>query len=146
MDSTSDRRLGPDRRRRPRGGRRGADPQGFAPLVLAIDEDAEGGGMREAILISARFAVAPARSIDEGLRVMRALRPELVIAHVHDIRRLSEAIIADPVTAEVPLVAVIDDAQQKEGADLADGYVATNATPAMVLEEIRRVMRARVES
>lgn len=146
MNSILERRLGPDRRRRPRGGRRDTDPQGFAPLVLAIDEDADGGGMREAVLISARFAVAPARSIDEGLRVMRALRPELVIAHVRDIRRLSEAIIGDPTTAEVPLVAVIDDAQHKEGADLADGYVPTGATPAMLLDEIRRVMRARVES
>ncbi len=146
MEPTSERRLGPDRRRRPRGGRRDTDAQGFAPLVLAIDEDADGGGIREAILISARFAVAPARSIDEGLRVMRALRPELVIAHVRDMRRLSEAIIGDPVTAEVPLLAVIDDAQQKEGADLADGYIATTATPAMLLEEIRRVLRARVIS
>ena len=69
-----DKRHGADRRHRPRGGRRNADQQGFAPLVLLVDEDADSGQRCEAILAKLRFAVAPAHTLAEAPRVMDALR------------------------------------------------------------------------
>ena len=90
----SDRRSGPDRRKLPRGGRRPGDADGFAPLVLVADEDVESSGRCEAILAGLRFAVAPARSVDEALKVMEALRPNLIVAHLKDESRLRAAMAA----------------------------------------------------
>ena len=67
-----DKRQGSDRRNRPRGGRRIGDQQGFAPLVLLVDEDADNGQRCEAILAKLRFAVAPAHTLAEATRVMDA--------------------------------------------------------------------------
>lgn len=82
---------GPDRRGRARGGRRAGDQAGFAPLVLLVDENAENGARCEAILAKLRFAVAPAHTVDEAVRVMDALRPNLVVARVTDAARLRKA-------------------------------------------------------
>ena len=74
MPGAPDQRRGPDRRSRPRGGRRVEDKTGYAPLVLLVDEDAASGERCEAILAKLHFAVAPARSVEEALRVMSATR------------------------------------------------------------------------
>lgn len=81
-------RRGADRRTRARGGRRAEDKTGYAPLVLLVDENAASGERCEAILAKLHFAVAPARSVDEALRVMSALRPEIVVARSQDAGRL----------------------------------------------------------
>src|SRR5215204_876067 len=86
-----DKRQGMDRRSRARGGRRSGDKAGFAPLVLLVDEDAEKSARCEAILAKLRFAVAPAHTVDEAIRVMEALRPNLVVARVQDEPRLKKA-------------------------------------------------------
>src|SRR5918999_4434484 len=86
--SPDQRRGGPDRRSRPRGGRRTDDKNGYAPLVLLVDEDAAGGERCEAILAKLHFAVAPARSVEEALRVMSALRPEIIVSRAADAGRL----------------------------------------------------------
>ena len=91
MPGLPDKRQGADRRSRPRGGRRAGDRAGFAPLVLLVEENSENGARCEAILAKLRFAVAPAHSIDEALRVMEALRPNLVVARVQDLARLQTA-------------------------------------------------------
>ena len=117
-----DKRQGADRRQRPRGGRRAGDQQGFAPLVLLVDEDADSGQRCEAILARLRFAVAPARSLEEAARVMVALRPNLIVAHVRDPDAVKQAAPRD-----VPVVV------------LQDG----SAEPDQMIAEIRRALRRR---
>jgi len=117
-----DKRQGADRRHRPRGGRRTSDQQGFAPLVLLVDEDADSGQRCEAILAKLRFAVAPAHTLAEATRVMDALRPNLVVGRVSDPEALRRA-----TPDHIPLVIVTD---------------ALTAPEAMVAE-IRRALRKR---
>jgi hypothetical protein len=121
MPGLPDKRQGPDRRGRPRGGRRTGDQAGYAPLVLLVDENPENGARCEAILCKLRFAVAPAHTVDEAVRVMDALRPNLVVARVKDLARLERA-----VPSGVPFVALTE---------------AHNDLEEMV-EEIRRALRA----
>src|SRR5579871_4942984 len=73
MMDHSERRAGGTRRSTPRGGRRPGDPRGYAPLVLVADDDAANGARCVAILSKLRFAVAPAHSVDEAIKVMRSL-------------------------------------------------------------------------
>src|SRR5918992_1632728 len=104
MPNPPDKRHGADRRSRPRGGRRAGDKAGYAPLVLLVDENAENGARCEAILAKLRFAVAPAHTVDEAVRVMDALRPNLVVARVQDVARLKRA-----TPSGVPFVALTDE-------------------------------------
>ena len=117
-----DKRQGADRRNRPRGGRRIGDQQGFAPLVLLVDEDADNGQRCEAILVKLRFAVAPAHTLAEATRVMDALRPNLIVGHVSDPEALKRA--APP---DIPLV-ILDDSL---------------SAPEAMIGEIRRALRKR---
>jgi CheY-like chemotaxis protein len=120
-----DKRNGADRRQRPRGGRRTGDQQGFAPLVLLVDEDPESGQRCEAILAKLRFAVAPAQTLAEATRVMDALRPNLIVGHVSDPEALKHAAPGD-----IPVVI------------LSDGL----SEPDAMIGEIRRALRRRAES
>jgi hypothetical protein len=104
-----DKRRGEDRRGRPRGGRRAGDQTGYAPLVMLVDEDSTNGARCEAILAKLRFAVAPAHSVEEALRVMDALRPNVIVARVADVGRLRNA---SP--AGVPLVIISDELTDPE--------------------------------
>jgi hypothetical protein len=117
-----DKRNGADRRHRPRGGRRTGDQQGFAPLVLLVDEDADSGQRCEAILAKLRFAVAPAHTLAEATRVMDALRPNLIVGHVSDPEALKRAAPAD-----IPLV-ILNEALSE---------------PEAMIGEIRRALRKR---
>jgi CheY-like chemotaxis protein len=121
MPGLPDKRQGDDRRSRPRGGRRAGDKAGFAPLVLLVEENSENGARCEAILAKLRFAVAPARTVDEALRVMEALRPNLVVARVSDPERLQQA-----TPGGVPFLALTD-----QHNDLEE-----------MVEEIRRALRS----
>lgn len=121
-----ERRHARDRRRFARGGRRPGDKTGFAPLVLVAD-DAGGGKHCEAILSALRFAVAPADSVEEAVRVMHGLRPNLVVAHLKDNERLCAEMRQDEFTAGVPLIAIDE----------------TTSDPELLIAEIRRVLRAR---
>jgi PleD family two-component response regulator len=126
MTSTPDRRFGSDRRRQSRGGRRPDDPDGFAPLVLVADDDAGSGARCEAILAALRFAVAPAHSADEALRVMHALRPNLVVSHLRDDEAFRLRLRSDATTAGVPVISVTRETE----------------SPEALVEEIRRVLRS----
>lgn len=121
-----ERRHASDRRRFARGGRRPGDRSGYAPLVLVAD-DAGSGKHCEAILSALRFAVAPADSVEEAVRVMHGLRPNLVVAHLRDNDRLRAEMREDIFTAGVPLIAIDE----------------VTSDPEMLIEEIRRVLRAR---
>ena len=116
MTDASERRLGPDRRTRSRGGRRATDQAGYSPLVLVVDRDAGGRDACEAILAKLRFAVAPVESAEKALSLMAALKPDIVVV------RDSEAAILRGITA--PLV-VMHEAQD----------------PLALIEDIRRALR-----
>ena len=121
-----ERRHASDRRRFARGGRRPYDQPGYAPLVLVAD-DAGSGVHCEAILASLRFAVAPAGSVEEAVRVMHALRPNVVVSHLTENERLRAEMRDDSLTVDVPLITIDE----------------VTSDPGELIEEIRRVLRAR---
>src|SRR3954469_7981460 len=120
-----ERRGGPDRRHSPRGGRRPEDPHGYSPLILVADDDADNGARCVAILSRLRFAVAPAHTVEEAIKVMRALRPNLVVARLADEAALREQMASDPSIGDIPLIVLNDD----------------NDAPQLMIEEIRRILR-----
>lgn len=124
-DGQSERRGGPDRRESPRGGRRPGDQQGYSPLVLVADEDASNGARCIAILSKLRFAVAPAHSLEEALKVMKALRPNLIVARLTDEPELRREMAADSTIGEIPIVVL----------------TAANDDPEILIEEIRAALR-----
>jgi hypothetical protein len=87
MSSLPERR-GVDRRRLPRGGRRAGDHEGFAPLVMLVGDEPAIIDGSEAILAKLRFAVATSSSVDDALRVLPDLKPDLVVAGEGDEARL----------------------------------------------------------
>ena len=122
-----ERRFASDRRRFARGGRRPTDKAGFAPLVLVGGDD-EGSRKRcEEILCALKFAVVPADSVDETIRALRDLRPNLVISNLRDIERLRIEIASNTAAAAIPLITI-------------DESILETAP---LVAEIRRVLRAR---
>src|SRR3954469_23948401 len=104
-----ERRGGPDRRHSPRGGRRPEDPHGYSPLVLVADDDANNGARCVAILARLRFAVAPAHSVEEAIKVMQSLRPNLVVARLRDEPALREQMARDPSLGDIPYIALTEE-------------------------------------
>lgn len=126
-DDHKDRRGLPDRRSSPRGGRRPGDPQGYSPLILVADDDANSGAHCVAILARLRFAVAPAHSVDEAIKVMNSLHPTLIVTRLKDEAALREQMAANPAIGAIPIVALTPE----------------NDAPQLMLDEIRRVLRER---
>jgi CheY-like chemotaxis protein len=122
-----ERRTGFDRRKMARGGRRPEDVDGFAPLILVADDDVDNSARCEAILAKLKFAVAPAHSADEALRVMLAIKPNLVVSHLKDESRLRAGMAAEKMAADVPVITVTPDIED----------------PSILVEAIRRVLRDR---
>ncbi len=77
----------------------------------------------EMILAKLNFAVAPVESVERALQVMSTLRPEVVVAKVRDASRLHDQ-------TDVPVIEVTE---------------ALN-DPNLLVDEIRRVLRARFAS
>jgi hypothetical protein len=119
VSSESDRRGGPDRRSRPRGGRRPTDRAGLTPLVVVADEVSGSRDTCETILAKLNFAVAPVESVERALQVMSTLRPEVVVAKVRDASPLLNQ-------TDVPVIEVTE--------ALSD--------PDRLVDAIRRVLRA----
>jgi CheY-like chemotaxis protein len=88
MSSTSERRVKSDRRKAVRGGRRPDDLPGSAPLVLVVGNGRDPRQEAETILGELRFAVAPAADVSEALRIVKSLRPDLIVARPADALRL----------------------------------------------------------
>jgi CheY-like chemotaxis protein len=88
MSHTPNHRRVSDRRRLPRGGRRGADPGGFAPLVLLVGDGDTVVAQSEAVLAKLRFAVTTTGTVEDALRVMKGLRPDVVVADADAASRL----------------------------------------------------------
>jgi PleD family two-component response regulator len=127
MSPDSERRDTPDRRKTPRGGRRPRDPQGYSPLVLVADDDANSGARCVAILARLRFAVAPAHSVEEAIKVMEALRPNLIVARLRDEPALREQMATNPEIGEIPMITLTSE----------------NDAPLLLVEEIRRALNRR---
>src|SRR5262249_14805104 len=104
MADYQNRRSGQDRRSSPRGGRPPGDPRGYSPLILVADEDASNGARCVAILSKLRFAVAPAHSLEEAIKVLRSLHPNLVVARLSDEAELRKQIVDNPELGEIPIV------------------------------------------
>ena len=88
MSDEKELRAGADRRRQPRGGRRGADVDGFSPLVMVVGNHAAVGDAAGVVLAKLKFAVVPAASVDDALRIMQTMRPDIVTANAGDAARI----------------------------------------------------------
>jgi len=120
MSSVPERR-GVDRRRLPRGGRRAGDNEGFAPLVMLVGDEPGMIDGSEAILAKLRFAVATSSSVDDALRVLPDLKPDLVVAGEGD-----EARLRSGTPTHVPVVVMSRSMQDN---------------PEALIEAIRRTLR-----
>ena len=98
---------------------------GYSPLILVADDDANNGARCVAILAKLRFAVAPAYSVEEAVKVMEALRPNLIVARLADEPALRAQMASNPAIGDIPLVTM----------------TAENDDPAVLIEEIRRALR-----
>jgi hypothetical protein len=121
MNARSDKRLGSDRRRKPRGGRRATDATGTTPLVMVVDPDARRSDISEAILAKLRFAVAPVDSVDKAIVAIQSLNPEVIVSS-EDVRRIVALV---PAATGIPIVAIDED---------------TRTTDALI-EAVRRALR-----
>jgi DNA-binding NtrC family response regulator len=99
-------KRGPDRRRQPRGGRRPTDGWGYAPLVFVIDSRPIGRDACEAILAKLRFAVAQFETVDQAMRVVNALRPDIVVTSGAQIDELRDAMAQARDQQAIPTVAI----------------------------------------
>jgi len=106
---------GPERRRKSRGGRRTDDTSGFAPLVLLVGDDSSTIDASEAVLAKLRFAVTTSPGVDEALRVLAGLRPDIVVADADAASRIR---IEAP--EHVPVV-VMTEAMREDREALIDG-------------------------
>jgi ribosomal protein S16 len=79
---------GPERRRLPRGGRRAEDVGGFAPLVLLVGRGESVIVQSETVLARLKFAVATSATVEEALRVMEGIRPDVVVAEAEAAARI----------------------------------------------------------
>jgi hypothetical protein len=107
-------RLGPDRRRQPRGGRRSSDRGGYSPMVMVIDDDSHRRDIAEAILAKLRFAVAPFESADQAIGAMRGLLPDAVVAREHAADAIRGRLPNDREGRVIPLLLVTDDLAEPE--------------------------------
>lgn len=101
--------------------------QGYAPLVLVADDDANSGARCVAILARLRFAVAPAHSVDEAVKVMTSLHPTLIVARLKDEAALRAHMATDPALGDIPMVTLTPE----------------NDAPQLMIEEIRRALRGK---
>lgn len=124
MADVRNNRHGSERRRHPRGGRRLTDVSGWSPLVLVVDPDPGRRDISEAILAKLRFAVAPVESAEKAVALIRALRPEIIVAGEDDARQ----ICALAPSAGVPVVSVGEHSRVTDE----------------LIEAVRRALRARV--
>jgi CheY-like chemotaxis protein len=120
-----DRRATSDRRNSPRGGRRPGDVQGYSPLILVADDDANSGARCVAILARLRFAVAPAHTVDEAIKIMSSLHPTLIVARLKDEAALRAQMENDPQIGVIPIVTLTPE----------------NEAPQLMIEDIRRALR-----
>jgi hypothetical protein len=119
MSDEKELRAGADRRRQPRGGRRPADVDGFSPLVMVVGNHAAVGDAAEAVLAQLKFAVVPAGSVDDALRIMQTMRPDIVTANAEDAARIGRE------RPEGHAMVVVEDAMRDNAQLLVDEIRST---------------------
>jgi PleD family two-component response regulator len=124
-DGSQDRRHENDRRTTPRGGRRPGDLQGYSPLILVADDDPNSGARCVAILARLRFAVAPAHSVDEAVKIMSSLHPTLIVARLKDEPALRAQMEHNPEIGDIPILTLTPE----------------NDAPQIMVEDIRKALR-----
>jgi hypothetical protein len=116
-------RTVPDRRSQPRGGRRPSDVDGSSPLIMVVGDQAAVGSLAEVVLAKLKFAVSPSATVEDALRVLTTLRPDIIVAKSADAARLRR---------EAPQhLAVVS-----IGEEMRDN-------PQLLIEEIRKTIRAK---
>lgn len=98
---------------------------GYSPLILVADDDANNGARCVAILARLRFAVAPAHSVEEAVKVMEALKPNLIVARLKDESGLREQMASNPAIVDIPLLSLTEE----------------NEAPQQMIEAIRKALR-----
>jgi CheY-like chemotaxis protein len=98
---------------------------GYSPLILVADDDANNGARCVAILARLRFAVAPAYSVEEAVKVMEALKPNLIVARLKDEPALREQMASNPAIVDIPLLSLTEE----------------NEAPQLMIEAIRKALR-----
>ena len=98
---------------------------GYSPLVMVADDDASNGARCVAILAKLHFAVAPAHSVEEAVKVLHALRPNLIVARLADEPALRQQMASNPAIGDIPLITMN----------------AHNDDPMVLIEEIRQALR-----
>jgi CheY-like chemotaxis protein len=97
---------------------------GYSPLILVADDDANSGARCVAILARLRFAVAPAHSVEEAVKVMQSLHPTLIVARLRDEPALRAHMAADPEIGDIPLLTLTPE----------------NDAPQLLIEAIREAL------
>lgn len=82
-----------------------------AALVLVIDDDADHLIIHATLLSHGGYTVITARNPEAGLELARARRPGLILLDLHfggEPRGLAalDALAADPVTADIPVIVI----------------------------------------
>jgi hypothetical protein len=119
-------RAATDRRQQPRGGRRPSDVEGFAPLVMVVGNHAAVGDASMAVLAKLRFAVTPSPTVDDALRVLNSMQPDLILAGDADAGRIR---LECP--EHRPVIVVTGEMRDD---------------PQLLIDEVRRALRAKAIS
>ena len=98
---------------------------GYSPLILVADDDANSGARCVAILARLRFAVAPAHSVEEAVKVMEALKPDLIVARLKDEPALRQQMVSNPAIGDIQLITLTEE----------------NDAPQLLIEAIRQALR-----
>jgi hypothetical protein len=61
---------------------------GLAPLVMVVGDESAVGDAVGAVLAKLKFAVTPSATVDEALRVLPTMRPDLIVAAHGDASRI----------------------------------------------------------
>lgn len=88
------------------------------------DDDANSGAHCVAILARLRFAVAPAHTVDEAIKVLRSLHPNLIVTRLKNEAALREQMEANDLDG-IPIVTLTPD----------------NDSPQAMIDEIRKILR-----
>ena len=98
---------------------------GYSPLILVADDDANSGARCVAILARLRFAVAPAHTVEEAVKVMEALHPDLIVARLRDEPTLRARMAENPAIGDIQLITLTEE----------------NDAPQLLVEAIREALR-----
>lgn len=89
---------------------------------MVVGDQSAVGNLAEAVLAKLKFAVSPSTSVDEALRVLTTLRPDIIVAKADDAARLRRE------APEHLAVVTMSEAMRDD--------------PQLLIEEIRKTIRA----